>query len=591
MDKISIKLNKTQIGGTFNRNEDSLETIITKPNNTKIIGPKNTEYPSEYIGYNIFLPISLDKQITLDQIIYESLFEGEFLYKDKNINVYKLNDQFLNDSFRMVIVVNKQNMFNNFNIQIKNTTFNTKLNEIKNISQLEEFKIKLIEVFPHLNLQEEEIKCIDEFSKKNTWDILPNYWAFLPFFDETINEYGVIDENKLNSIKVLSQQNILKPMINILNKFISLPDIFDNTLHITRTFNVFGENMNNYIKQINTRPIVIIDISTSQEMIVQNKIYFSLVNIENEFGLATISTCIYNNFQKNETFIMWKIERWRNPIIKQYYNFFIDLSKKGIAISSELLISMQLYIYNNKISDKYPKTHQELFMYFKNVFTNENDMDKKELINNINEKIKEELDKETSDDSISKLINKIGSNNKKQHIVSQINETENSENTEEEEKEEEEEEEEKEENEEDETKNEGTLYEMSNGEELNSTINKNATADNTPIEKNNINETLLEDEKEITEAKEHLNNTIENYHKDEEQLRDEQPPLSENDRLINTLSTLGSITALGAIGTGLYMASPLLMLGGGEKKKRKTRNKKKRETRKKRKTRKNKIVT
>ena len=544
-----------QTGGT----ESSLVSIINATPNSRIIGPKENMYPSSYIGYTVFVPPE-SKPFTLAQLVNDALEEGHFLNADKSIDLIKLNEQFMNDSFRMNLFINNTRTFNSFKDKITNTNTNTNTNinesnntfvkqltELQPITELEVFTTKLLEIFPKLNVKENEIKCIQDFANKNNWTILPNYWAFLPFYDQIVNETGITDQAKLDNIKVLSQQNISKTMMDILMKFVSLPSIFHDTLQLGGSFKTFGNKMNDYISQIPTAPLIDIDI-TKSNTIIQNKLYFSLVNIPNEFGLAVISTCIYADFQKNEVFMIWKIERWRNQVIKKFYHFIIELSNKGITISEHLLESMQTYIYNNKISDNYPQTHEGLLEYFmKNSNLNKNDVD------TINKLVKEELSKNTSDNDNSNLI-------KSQVLSRQDTPSKGDKDSESE----------IETQEEPSTQKESTPnvkpIEYVSQENL---IELQKPENVSDEQLANDEETINRDETEMEEAKENIVNTIEQYNRDEQQLRDDQPSPSDTDKLTNTLATLGSVTALGAIGSGLYFAAPLLVLGGSKKNKRK----------------------
>ena len=49
---------------------------------------------------------------------------------------------------------------------------------------------------------------------------------------------------------------------------------------------------------------------------------------------------------------------------------------------------------------------------------------------------------------------------------------------------------------------------------------------------------------------------------DQINLQENQPPPTETEQQINNLAIAGTLGALGAVGTGLYFAAPLLMLGG-----------------------------
>uniref|UniRef100_A0A6C0E712 Uncharacterized protein n=1 Tax=viral metagenome TaxID=1070528 RepID=A0A6C0E712_9ZZZZ len=559
----TIKHNRCyQIGG----NESSLVSVINKSPDSQIIGPKDNKYPSSYLGYNVFVPPG-SKSFTLEQLVKDALEEGNFLNVDKTIDLSKLNEQLMNDSFRMDLVINNTKVFNYFKDKItnpneSNNPFNEELSQLQPITEIDIFTKKLLEIFPKLNVKENEIKCIQEFANKNNWTILPNYWAYLPFYDEIINENGITNETKLNDIKVLSQQNISKTMMDILMKFVSLPSIFHETLQLGGSFKTFGSKMNDYISQIPTAPFINIDINNAN-VIIQNKLYFSLVNVSNEFGLAVISTCIYTDFQKNEVFMIWKIERWRNSIIKRYYHFIIDVSNKGTPVSEELLELMQTYIYNNQISDNYPKTHKELLDYFVN---NTN----KEAINNINATIKEQLNKNESDTNIAKIIKDKSSSMKQMVPLEDPSMKKENEEPNNEEKE-------------PATQDSDDKTDETMGDKIDETTNKdNVTEENT----NNLEdishdeEKIHNDELQIGEARENVNNAIEQYNRDQQQLRDDQPEPSDTDKLTNTLATLGSVTALGAIGSGLYFAAPLLVLGGSKKNKRKYAKKSKKTRRK-----------
>lgn len=553
-----------QKGGT----ENSLVSIIDATPNSQTIGPKDNMYPSSYIGYTVFVPPE-SKPFTLAQLVNDALGEGEFLKADKSIDLTKVNEQFMNDSFRMNLFINNTKVFESFKNKITNTNesnniFNQQLSQLQPITEPPLFTTKLLEIFPKLNVRENEIKCIQEFANKNNWTILPNYWAFLPFYDQILNELGIRDESKLDNIKLLSQQTISKTMMDILMKFVSLTTVFHDTLQLGGSFKTFGHKMNDYISQVPTAPFIDINITNSNP-IIQNKLYFSLVNVPNEFGLAVISTCIYADFQKNEVFMIWKIERWRNNVIKKFYHFIIDMSNKGSPVSEDLLEIMQTYIYNNKISDDYPNTHKGLLEYvIKNASTS------KDVINNLNKMVKEQLTKNASDNDIAKLI--------KSEVLSDEPESDTPEVQKEEELEKEQ------------TRNNIDMPNESqedNSEDANTIEtqlelekSENGINDEADQQVTNDEEKVNNDEVKMEEAKENVSNAIDQYNRDEQQLRDDQPPPSDTDNLTNTLATLGSVTALGAIGSGLYFAAPLLILGGSKKNKRKYIKKSKRTRRK-----------
>ena len=539
-----------QKGGT-------IMSIINENPNSQIIGPKDI-YPSEYIGYTVFVPPE-SKPFTLEQLVSDSFEEGNFFNADKTVNLSKLNEQVMNDSFRMNLFINNTSIFNSFKNKINKSSsnepniFNEQLTELQPITEPNVFSAKLLEIFPKLNVKENEITCIQDFANKNNWTIFSNYWAFLPFYDEIINERGITDETKLNNIKILSQQNISKSMMDILMKFVSLPSIFHNTLQLGGSFKTFGNKMNDYITQIPTAPFIYIDIS-SNNITIQNKLYFSLVNIENEFGLAVISTCIYADFQKNEVFMIWKIERWRNMVIKQYYQFIVNMSKKT-PISEELLNLMQTYMYNNKISDSYPKTHKELLDYF---MKNNN----KDAIDKINIIVKEQLTKNTNDKDIAKIIQLVP--NQVGQLVQEniVQENLNQENIAQEPQ-----------LAQDNTQETQASESLNDADRIEETKETESAIDQDNIVQETLasdQQALNADEDKIKETKENESSAIDQYNQDQQRLRDDQPPPSDSANVISTLATLGAITALGAIGTGLYLSVPLLA-GGSNKRNRKSK--------------------
>lgn len=238
----------------------SENNLVSVTNATQIIGPKENMYPSSYIGYNVFVPPD-SNPFTLEKIVNDALKEADFLNDDKSINLSKLNGQFMNDSFRMNLFINNTKIFNSFKNKItnpneSNNIFNHQLTELQPIVEPPLFAAKLLEVFPKLNVEENETKCIQEFANKNTWTILPNYWAFLPFYDQTLNELGITDESKLDNIKLFSQQTISKTMMDVLMKFVSLPSVFHDTLQLGGSFQTFGNKMNDYISQVPIIPFI-----------------------------------------------------------------------------------------------------------------------------------------------------------------------------------------------------------------------------------------------------------------------------------------------------------------------------------------------
>ena len=159
-------------------------------------------------------------------------------------------------------------------------------------------------------MNKEEIDTIHTISTTFANSISPNYWGYLPYYDEVLNTYNINDE-LLNKIKSLSQQNISKTMMDLLIKFITMPDIFQHTINLGGQFKNFGTRSSSYINTINSSLTIDINISPNN-IVIQNKLYYSLINIDNEFGLAVISTCVYTELSNNKVFLIWKIDRWRN---------------------------------------------------------------------------------------------------------------------------------------------------------------------------------------------------------------------------------------------------------------------------------------
>ena len=362
LKKNKTKKNKQKGGKEPNKLEETSNfgNEIKLNSKIKVIGPKDINYPSRYIGYNV-----LDNDLKLDDLINDAIKTANFTKNNGELDLYKLDDQVLKDIKREIVIINNNiNLLNAFKEKDKNASFKKQLNELSLIKDPLLFNKGLLELFPDLKINEEENNAIQHFANENLEDSISNYWAILPFYDEIINQNGITDMDKINKIKLFSQQSISTTMMDILNTFLIPRDIF-YSLYISGSFNYFGSKSNEYISKINGS--LLVDVNLQTNIIVQNKLYYSIVNVENEFGLGVISTCMYFDINNNKMYLMWKVERWRNVIIKEYYNLILRMFHKSTPIPEDLMQLMEINIYNNKICDFYPLTYQSLFNYYETI--------------------------------------------------------------------------------------------------------------------------------------------------------------------------------------------------------------------------------
>jgi flagellar biosynthesis GTPase FlhF len=421
--------------------------------------------------------------------------------------------------------------------------------------------------------------------------------------------------NLLNNIKIFSQQSTSKTMLDNLMKYITPDNIFYQSIFISGSFSNFGSKANTYIDKINSSLRVNIDIKDNKDVIVTNKQYYSIISPQYEFGLAIINSCMYFDFITNKYYIMWKIKRWRNSVIKNYYLMITYFNKNSKPVSQSLMDLMQPLIYNNKISDSYPLTHVNLLEYYYIILKYQADDLKDNDISTINNLVNSEIKKDTTDKEISLLIKEQITASKNilkitedpnlsfKNDLSSIEESTN---------------EKTDEDEEDQNQDENPDQNQDENPDVNPDINQQVNPDTNqdvnqdanqdanqqvnpdpdpnqnqdqdqdqeeqPLDENKIDQVQTIDLNKIEDAKNNLQDAYENYQNDRSQIINEQPEENTNN-LTTKLSTMGSVAALGAIGAGLYFAAPLL-LGGKRKlsrkhkhqrdyKKKKTRSNKK----------------
>jgi hypothetical protein len=567
-----------------NNDSNSDSSLIT-------ITDTDSIYPKEYIGYKV-----IPKQNDLTEFIKEVEKESNFLDNNGSLDEYKLDEQVFKDLKRQITYLNKTNIIDSFYDKLKNQYFSVKLFELQPLSNIEIlFKENLLKTFTKLNVDDNEINAIKQIANENMNDSSTlYYWAIIPYFDEIININGITDMNLLNNIKLFSQQSTSKTMLDNLMKYITPDNIFYHSIFISGSFSNFGSKSNTYIDKINSSLRVNIDITNNTDVIVTNKQYYSIIAPQYEFGIAIINSCMYFDFITNKYYVMWKIDRWRNNVIKNYYQMIIDFNNKSQPISQDLMELMQPLIYNNKISDSYPLTHVNLLEYYYIILSYQKDDLKQNDITNINNLVNSEIKKNTSDKEISLLIKKeitnikntldIKEDTNKDFVDQEQTINEDQEQTINEDQEQPNTSQDQEQpntntNQDQEEPNTNTNTNQDQ-EQTNTNINQDQEQTNTNINTNQDQEKLntnqdQQDEEEmqndmdkINKAKENLENEYQNYQNDHEQIVNSQPPPSDTDKSITKLATIGSVAALGAIGAGLYFAAPLL-LGGKRKKTRK----------------------
>jgi hypothetical protein len=696
--KKKYKTNKTsknknrsffQSGGETGQQDITSIIKSSDKDNIHIIGPSDTLYPEQFIGYHVFVP-SNQTPFTIDQLLKTDENEGVFV-KNGKIDVSALDKQVYLDINRSTILVNNQYIYNTFKDKLEqDKEFITELTKTREQTNEKLFSKDLQNIFKKLNVDEDEHKAIYELSQENTNSTtVPEFWGIIPYFDEILNINGIVKMDELNRIKLFCQQNISKTLLDLLMKFVS----FTNTISHNSFFiggmskfqqqNLFGNKSNNYIQQIPAGLNIHITINSNtkqNQVILEQNLYQCLININNEFGLAIINTSVYVDIIQNKLFFMWKIDRWRNGVIKNYYKFIVDMNDQKWTIPESTLILLNSNMCNNLITDDFPKSQQALLEYFMAVFKyyipaikmkggsdDNNSKTTNETITDSEEEDKEQGIYEVKEDEVVEEPVK--------EVVEEIKEEPEKEVVEEPEKEEEEKEEiekevveepVKEEPEKEEIEKENKVaeepvksnYTTEQIESINSALNainnmiesNFKTTSDTKLKKmiqsetnkyltikkrilnlfkksdanenkdeNNDNDKVLDsdntdtqeiksreeskeetyeqqlqeqeqeekiheqqieqqdedrlkqDYNDINSARNNLQDAHQQYSDDLNQLREDQPPTPVDEQLTNKLATVGSVAALGAIGTGLYFAAPLLLGGSGDSKKRKKR--------------------
>lgn len=558
MKYMSIKYkhihNKRQTRKTFrggSNEDDTLEDTIKSTTTIKKITSKDPEYPLNFVDYNVLLP---SKELTVDEFVKSVLEGGDYMNADDTLNIMKLDDQILNDMNRMILRVGEKAIYSSFKEKVENDIeFFNSLSELKKdaLAKIpsDEFFEKLKSVFPSLSNEPEEIKSIENAAISS--EIWTNYWGILPYYDNVLLEKQLNNET-VNKIKAFSQQNIPKTMIDILTQFVSKPSVFHYSLNVAGSFTTFGEISNQYINKINPALHIDIAIKSPTNIVIQNKVYFSLINVENEFGLAVISTCVYSDFDKNRVFLLWKIERWRNSTIKRFYHWVVERAKKTL-VSENLLVLMQRYMYNNNISDYYPTTHNALLDYFITVYKYIKGEPREDVLQNavsyINEMIEEKLRDNTSDADIASFIKNetqgilsVGQLIHKNVVQAFAKPDEKIVDT------------------------SAPVEEEVQGVEQQV---QQQGVEQQGIEQQGVEqglEQVHQDEQQIVQAQQNLDNARNQYDIDHITLQE-----NNTKEPVNKLAIAGSMLSLGAIGTGLYFAVPLLL--GGENQNKGTKKK------------------
>ena len=562
MKYMSIKYkhihNKRQTRKTFrggSNEDDTLEDTIKSTTTIKKITSKDPEYPLNFVDYNVLLPNNANNELTVDEFVKSVLEGGDYMNADDTLNIMKLDDQILNDMNRMILRVDEKAIYSSFKEKVENDIeFFNSLSELKKdaLAKIpsDVFFEKLKSVFTSLSNEPEEIKSIENAA--TTSEIWTNYWGILPYYDNVLLEKQ-LDNETVNKIKAFSQQNIPKTMIDILTQFVSKPSVFHYSLNVAGSFTTFGEISNQYINKINPALHIDIAIKSPTNIVIQNKVYFSLINVENEFGLAVISTCVYSDFEKNRVFLLWKIERWRNSTIKRFYHWVVERAKKTL-VSENLLVLMQRYMYNNNISDYYPTTHNSLLDYFITVYKYIKGEPREDVLQNavsyINEMIEEKLRDNTSDADIASFIKNetqgiltVGQLIHKNVVQAFAKPDEKILDT------------------------SAPIEEVvQQGVEQQLQQDEQQIVQQQGVEQQGL-EQVHQDEQQIVQAQQNLDNARNQYDRDHTTLQENNPTKES----VNKLALAGSMLSLGAIGTGLYYAVPLLL--GGENKNKGTKKK------------------
>lgn len=546
-----LKQNKTkkrnhnlQIGGS-DSNQD---------NKIKVIESQDIEYPKEFIGYSVLI----SNKYNLNELIDNVEKESGYLNSDNKLDYYKLDNQLLKDLKRQMTFINKKNLLENFNNKLNEQLFKSQIVNLQPLSSVPIlFNTNLQKTFPLINVNNEEINAISQIANETLGNSELMYdWALIPFFDEIMNSNGITNIEVLNKVKLFSQQSISKTILDVLINYIE----YDKTIHV-----ISNSNTNDNSSNIN------ININNSNSVIVINEHLFSLIDSSNDFNIANINSCMYFDLSKNLYYLMWKLENWHNLIIEKYYNLIINKN-----IPQDILLAMQKYIFNNLISDKYPLLQEALVLYFEKILTLSNLTSNE--INSIHNLIEDALKANKSDIEIAELI--------KNQNTSVVNENTNVTNAnllaETKDKEEyktdtdsitehkdseapnllEEQRLEKE---------QAVADEQVKAEKKEQVIADEQIEEQTNKEDEQKEEILKNDMDQINDAKEQLEDAYQQYQDDHKEII-ESPSNNNTDKLTSGLAVAGSVATLGAIGSGLYFALPLL-LGGSKKNKNKYNNK------------------
>ena len=385
--KKKYKINKTvkkrsffQKGGK--RSSLNITAMIksSSQKNEHIISPQDTLYPTQYIGYSVFVPAD-ETPFTIDQLLETDETEGTFV-KNGKIVVDTLDRQIYLDMNRSTILVNNQPIYNSFKEKVDNEAFVSELASARKQVDEEKFTKELQKIFKDLHVDKDEYDAIYALAQNNTNLVVPEFWAVLPYFDEILNINGITKNEYLTRTKFFCQQSISKTLLDLLMKFVSYTHTISHNIFyiggLSQALKIFGSKSTNYINQLPSGLNIRISVNRSDrnagakgnppEIILEQKLYQSLVNIDNEFGLAVIDTTIYVDITKNKFFYMWKIDRWRNVAIKNYYKFILNMNSQGWTVPENLFILMNSNMCNNMITDDFPNSQQALLDYFMAVF-------------------------------------------------------------------------------------------------------------------------------------------------------------------------------------------------------------------------------
>jgi hypothetical protein len=551
-----------QFGGSNQDNNNN--------NKIKVIENQDTIYPKEFIGYNV---ITSNKD-NLDDLIINVEKESGYLNSENKLDYYKLDNQLLKDLKRQVTYINKDNLLDNFNNKLNDPLFKSQIFNLQPLSSVPIlFNTNLQKSFPLINVNNEEINAISQIANETLGNSeLINEWALIPFFDEIINSNEITDIEVLNKIKLFSQQSISKTILDILQNYVA----FDNGIHVISNSDT---NTNDNLSKININ----INNNNSNSVIVINEQLFSLLVSSNEFIIANINSSMYFDLSKNLYYLMWKLENWHNLIVEKYYNLIITKT-----IPKDILVAMQKYIYNNLISDKYPLLQEALVLYFEKILTSSNDNNSNlssNQIDSINNLIENALKANKLDAEIAELIKNKNTNESNENDISESKDNEEYKSdadtdTMTEHKDSEGpnllEEHRLEKDQVVANEKEQSLAQVKEAnKEDQSVADEEVLVDEQANKDDEQKKAILNnDMKQIKDAKENLEDAYQQYQNDHKQIIYSPSTSNPNntDNLTSGLAVAGSVASLGAIGSGLYFALPLL-LGGSKKNKKKYNNK------------------